>query len=98
MAGSIAGTVLAEADPPNDNWRRCNGTYILNQYFTDYWQRVGFSHGGGWIGGMRLPDVAGSIICVRDDAAYPPDPPPEIPDPPVDDAGRTKFGAGMWEP
>jgi hypothetical protein len=79
MAGAIAGTILEEPDPPNDNWRRCDGSYIANHQHNDYWRRVQWTHGGAWIGGLRLPSQPGAIIAVRDDPDYPPDPPPDPP-------------------
>jgi len=71
MAGATAGMILGEPDPPNANWRRCDGSFIVNVKFGDYWRRVMFSHGGAGIGGMRLPDMPGCIVCVDDDPDYP---------------------------
>jgi len=98
MAGAVAGDIVVAADPPNANWRRCDGSYILNVNFNDYWRRVRFQHGGGWIGGMRLPLIPGSIICVQDDPDYaPPAPPTNVDVPHVSQAGATlNCTMGNW--
>ena len=73
---AIAGDMLEAAEPPNANWRKCDGRYVINVNHPDYWRRVGFTHGGAGIGGMRLPDKPGWIICVTDEVDAPPTEPP----------------------
>src|SRR5215467_536116 len=100
MAGAPAGTILGEPDPPNDNWRRCDGRFVVNTQFGDYWRRVTFTQGSAGIGGMRLPDMPGHIVCVRDDPAYPAvtDPPQMIDQPVVvQDGALLICSTGNWQ-
>ena len=98
MAGALAGDIVVATDPPNANWRRCDGSYILNVNYNDFWRRVMFKYGGGWIGGMRLPAIPGSIICVEDDPDYvPPGPPANTAVPAVIQTGsRLDCTMGEW--
>ena len=94
---AIAGDMLQAADPPNDNWRLCDGRYVLNVNHGDYWRRVGFTYGGAGIGGMRLPDRPGWIICVTDDAETALEPPGNVAVPHVSQAGAVlSCTMGEW--
>lgn len=92
---AVAGDIRTGA-PPNANWRACDGTWLINTQWPDYWRRVMFKHGGAGIGGMGLPSIPGSCICIADEPHT--DPPVNTDIPAVtQDADTLSCTMGNWQ-